>query len=733
MIKPILTVLMTVRNGEPYLYDAVASVLNQTYRNFRFLILDNASTDNTCQIIRSFNDPRIELVELPEDIGQVVALNQGLQMIDTPFIARLDADDIMAVNRLQKQVTFLDRNTDIAVVGSHFKLIDKNDKFLNDLKWPVGFAENLLYVLSGNNPVGHPGVMYRRDAILEVGNYDETFSVVADMDLWLRLYLNGYLCDNINDYLTSYRIHDKQDSASNTEQKIRLFNSSVKKFIESVLESEIDRNYIDDYMNTWIWRKKPLNPYSLQLATDTFEKLLIRYANRYKHPFTNELERKLAKKLLNLAKHYELEYPNNIRYVNEVANRYMSEPDKVIERLKKSFKTTLKRRYPFTYQAKRILHIVNSKTNSTKIKKMSINTPLNITAIKNLSLNYTHSLRVYENENENFIGHKHSHSTSKPVLYSTIACLLLKHLYGYKDDKTQEELELILKSQSDDGLFRDPVISCKEAEIEDWWGWRHLTLHALMTLALYDIPAQKEIRYLDWFANKNYFRKYLESRDWGKRVAWTSNELQNIGVMLQYARDYQGSQVAGELMEMLYKAIGEHQDPYTGLYGHQFDTPEDLSLGVQAGYHFWLLYFYDNRPINHVERIIDSVLKTQNIFGGYGVKWNSSACEDIDSIDPLVRFSRLTDYRHEDVQASLSRALPAILQNLNGDGGWVFRRNEALKIVHPQMSSAANESNMFYTWFRTLGMAFCLTGLEQLPKEFEFEWTIAHVPGHQFL
>jgi hypothetical protein len=351
--------------------------------------------------------------------------------------------------------------------------------------------------------------------------------------------------------------------------------------------------------------------------------------------------------------------------------------------------------------------------------------------ICNLSLDYVARMRLIRSSE--FMGYRHSASTTKPLLYATLAALLIKHLYGVRDAQVEEELELVLRFQSDDGLFRDPVIACKQAETEDWWGWRHLTLHAMMTLALYNVPARKEIRYLERFADKDRFRQYLNSRDWGARADFTSNELQNIGTMLQYARDYQNHPKAGELMDVLYEVLDHNQDVQTGLYGQCFESPIELSRGVQAGYHFWLLYFYDRRPIQYVERIIDSVLKTQNILGGYGVQWNSSACEDIDSIDPLMRFSRLTDYRQEDIQASLQRGLPAILHNLNFDGGWVFRRHEALTVVHPQMFSSFNESNLFYTWFRTLGLAYCLNGLAAVPAELHYNWNFGHAPGHQFL
>jgi glycosyltransferase involved in cell wall biosynthesis len=100
---PELTVLMTVYNGEAYLRETIDSILNQTYKDFKFLILDNASTDSSREIIRSYNDPRIELAALPENIGQAAALNKGLDMIDTPLVARMDADDISLPHRLTRE------------------------------------------------------------------------------------------------------------------------------------------------------------------------------------------------------------------------------------------------------------------------------------------------------------------------------------------------------------------------------------------------------------------------------------------------------------------------------------------------------------------------------------------------------------------------------------------------------------------------------------------------------
>jgi hypothetical protein len=351
--------------------------------------------------------------------------------------------------------------------------------------------------------------------------------------------------------------------------------------------------------------------------------------------------------------------------------------------------------------------------------------------IAHTALSFLDGLRVAEDGR--FMGYRHSQSTTRPILYATLAALLARHLLGAADAGSQEEARSITGFQAEDGLFKDPAIACKEAETEDWWGWTHLTLHALMTLGLYGLVAPKPIRFLDQYRDKDAFAAYLKSREWGDRAAWTSNELQNLGVMLQYARDFQADTRAGELMDMLLDEIALRQRPENGLFGATFDTPMKHSNGVQAGYHFWLLALYDGRTVADPDRILDNVLKTQNQWGGFGVQENSSACEDIDSIDPLLRFTRLTGHRRDDVQAALTRALPAVLKNRNPGGGWVFRRGEALTVVHPEMSSLADQGNAFYTWFRLLGLAYLLNGLDQVPPGLDYPWNFGRAPGHQFL
>lgn len=136
-----------------------------------------------------------------------------------------------------------------------------------------------------------------------------------------------------------------------------------------------------------------------------------------------------------------------------------------------------------------------------------------------------------------------------------------------------------------------------------------------------------------------------------------SNEIQNYGTMLQYSRDFFNDQRCDRMLEILFDYLDEKQDSETGLWGPPFNNKLYLSRGVQSAYHFLLLYFYDNKEIKYEDRIIDSYLKTQNKFGGFEIKLNSSACEDIDSIDILSRLYFVTDYKKHEIKKSLEKHL----------------------------------------------------------------------------
>lgn len=158
---PTITVLMPVFNCELYIKDAVDSILNQTYNNFEFLIIDDASTDETVSIIKAYTDSRIKLIEKPINTGLTNSLNQGLKLAKGKYIARMDGDDISLPERFEKQITFLEKNPEVVLCGSWFNVIGSELV----IKTPENYEDIKLALLKGNC-IAHPSVMMRNKFLI---------------------------------------------------------------------------------------------------------------------------------------------------------------------------------------------------------------------------------------------------------------------------------------------------------------------------------------------------------------------------------------------------------------------------------------------------------------------------------------------------------------------------------------------------------------------------------------
>ena len=185
MTTPRVSVLMAVRDGVPWVKDAVASVLAQTLSDLELIVVDDGSVDATPALLADVDDRRL-LVERRSRAGLTCALNVALARASAPLVARLDADDIALPERLQRQVAFLDAHPEVGVVGSAAREIGDDGLEVRVIRPPEDHVA-LRRALIRRNPMVHSTVTMRRGAVEAVGGYDARFAVAQDYDLWMRL------------------------------------------------------------------------------------------------------------------------------------------------------------------------------------------------------------------------------------------------------------------------------------------------------------------------------------------------------------------------------------------------------------------------------------------------------------------------------------------------------------------------------------------------------------------
>ena len=188
---PAISVLMSVYNGERFLAEAVESILGQSHTDFEFLIVDDGSTDRTPEILRSFDDPRIRLIVNPRNLGLTRSLNIGLAAARGRFIARMDADDIAAADRFERQFAFLCDHPKVVLVGSGHARLDDDPATRLWATRPLRPIE-FRWLSFFWSPILHPSAMFRAELIRRAGlRYDEDMATSQDYDLWTRMLSHG--------------------------------------------------------------------------------------------------------------------------------------------------------------------------------------------------------------------------------------------------------------------------------------------------------------------------------------------------------------------------------------------------------------------------------------------------------------------------------------------------------------------------------------------------------------
>ena len=213
--SPLVTVLMPVYNGQSYLGEAIESILNQSYKNFEFLIINDGSTDKTKEIICSYSDPRIRYVENETNIRLIATLNKGILLANGEYIVRMDADDISLPQRIEKQVAFMESHPAVGVCGSGFMIFGNSER---QVRYPLMHKEISVSMLFFN-PICHPASIWRTCIIKKHGlQFDPEYLHAEEYKFWIDFGKYAEFA-NIDQVLLNYREHTLQ--VSNKEAAIQ--------------------------------------------------------------------------------------------------------------------------------------------------------------------------------------------------------------------------------------------------------------------------------------------------------------------------------------------------------------------------------------------------------------------------------------------------------------------------------------------------------------------------------
>jgi glycosyltransferase involved in cell wall biosynthesis len=210
-----VTILTCVYNGLPYLKDAIESTLNQSYKDFEYLIIDDASPDkNVIKFIESYNDPRIRLVRNNKNLGVSNTINKALSLITTKYVVRIDQDDINLPNRIEQQIGYLEKNPSVDIVCSWEKTIDSNGKKIRNWKRKLdNYGDFLGYILIGICPIWHPSIAFKTKVMVDAGGFDESYIRAEDFEVTTRLALQRYTAAIVPKFHLLQRQHISSQSS----------------------------------------------------------------------------------------------------------------------------------------------------------------------------------------------------------------------------------------------------------------------------------------------------------------------------------------------------------------------------------------------------------------------------------------------------------------------------------------------------------------------------------------
>ncbi|MDE6649569.1 MAG: glycosyltransferase [Muribaculaceae bacterium] len=298
-MKPAISVVMPVYNGELYLRDSIDSILNQSFSDFELIIINDGSNDNSIKIIRSYEDPRIIVLNNEENKGLIYSLNRGIHNSKGKYIARMDADDCCHKRRLAEQWQFMEEHKEIGICGTAYNIISSDGGHKKKIleSNPLQNRANLMFF-----PVlAHPSVIIRKSVLDEFNlEYKEEYKHAEDYGLWVEASKYTQI-SNIKKALLNYRVLDNsitRQADRNFEKRLEIHKRIYRKYFEDfgliLNEEELKLHFIiSDNI-----RFKNYNNYTIKEVNVYFNKLKNKFRQ---NPYYKFYRYTLSKRMLSLS------------------------------------------------------------------------------------------------------------------------------------------------------------------------------------------------------------------------------------------------------------------------------------------------------------------------------------------------------------------------------------------------------------------------------------------------
>lgn len=226
----LVSVIMSEYNThEELLEESIRSILNQTYENFEFILIDDCGQNDVTEFVKTFSDDRIKVIKNPSNIGLVKSLNKALEVAKGKYIVRMDTDDFCYPERIEKQLKFMEEHPEYDIISGKAKFYNGEEIF-GETKFTGEVTKDII-LKQGNSPIIHPTVMAKKEILLKVGGYPD-YKRCEDLALWTELILNGYRMYVMDEFLLRYHLSINDYSKRNLKTRKDYFRYLKEKYLK---------------------------------------------------------------------------------------------------------------------------------------------------------------------------------------------------------------------------------------------------------------------------------------------------------------------------------------------------------------------------------------------------------------------------------------------------------------------------------------------------------------------